>query len=92
VLYALDESGAERAGSVVLDLCEVTGADSLAVELLRAGLFRLVRDGRRATGVDPGDRLGPPDPLREGTGRDLPRFGSRAQAAEHCAQTLAGPR
>ncbi|MDX3061185.1 MULTISPECIES: glutaminase A [Streptomyces] len=91
VLYALDESGAERTGSVVLDLREVTGVDSVALELLHAGLTRLVADGRRAAVVDPGDRLGPSDLVRERTGRDLPRYGSREEAVERCAQALAGP-
>ncbi|MFJ8922841.1 glutaminase A [Streptomyces sp. NPDC102415] len=91
VLYALDESGGEPPGPVVLDLREVTGADSVALSLLHAGLSRLARDGRSAAVVDPGDRLGPPDLVRERTGQDLPRFGSVEEAAEHCAQTLAGP-
>ncbi|KPC81060.1 glutaminase A [Streptomyces sp. NRRL S-4] len=91
VLYALDESGAEGAGPVVLDMREVTGADSDALALLHAGLSRLAGEGRRAAVVDPGDRLGPPDLVRERTGQDLPRFGSREEAAEHCAQAMAGP-
>ena len=91
VLYALDESGPDGAGPVVLDLREVTGADSDALVLLHAGLSRLAREGRRAAVVDPGDRLGPPDLLRERTGQDLPRFGSREEAAEQCARVLAGP-
>ncbi|MEV5158303.1 glutaminase A [Streptomyces sp. NPDC053728] len=91
VLYALDESGPERAGAVVLDLREVTGTDSVALELLHAGLSRLAGEGRRAAVVDPGDRLGPPDLLRERTGQDLPRFGSREEAAAHCAEVVAGP-
>ncbi|WP_405658892.1 glutaminase A [Streptomyces sp. NBC_01166] len=91
VLYALDESGPERNGAVVLDLREVTGADSLALALLHSGLSRLARDGRRAAVVDPGDRLGPPDLVRERTGQDLPRFASREEAVEHVAQAMAGP-
>ncbi|MFF5897718.1 glutaminase A [Streptomyces argenteolus] len=91
VLYALDETGPERAGAVVLDLREVTGADSVALALLHAGLARLAQDGRRAAVVDPGDRLGPPDLVRERTGQDLPRFGSREEAVERCAQAVAGP-
>ncbi|MCX5414744.1 glutaminase A [Streptomyces sp. NBC_00059] len=91
VLYALDESGPDRAGPVVLDLREVTGVDPVALALLHAGLARLARDGRRAAVVDPGDRLGPPDVVRERTGQDLPRFGSREEAVERCAQAVAGP-
>lgn len=91
VLYALDESGPDGAGPVVLDLSEVTGADSVALALLHAGLARLARDGRRAAVVDPGGRLGPPDLVRERTGQDLPRFGSREEAVQRCAQAVAGP-
>ncbi|MEU1125608.1 glutaminase A [Streptomyces sp. NPDC005899] len=91
VLHALDRSGPERTGAVVLDLREVTGVDALALATLHAGLARLAGDGRRAAVVDPDDRLGPPDLVRERTGRDLPRFGSRAEAVERCAQALAGP-
>ncbi|MFD9500120.1 glutaminase A [Streptomyces sp. NPDC060035] len=91
VLFALDESGPEQTGSVVLDLCEVTGADTVALTLLHAGLARLVEDGRRAAVVDPGNRLGPPDLVRERTGQDLPRYGTREEAVERCAQALAGP-
>ncbi|MET7368892.1 glutaminase A [Streptomyces sp. NPDC005566] len=91
VLHALDESGPEQTGSVVLDLREVTGADSLALTLLHAGLARLAEDGRRAAVVDPGNRLGPPDLVRERTGQDLPRYGTREEAVERCAQALAGP-
>ncbi|MFD4694106.1 glutaminase A [Streptomyces sp. NPDC058463] len=91
VLYALDESGPEQTGSVVLDLREVTGADSVALALLHAGLARLVEDGRRAAVVDPGNRLGPPDLVRERTGQDLPRYSTREEAVERCAQALADP-
>ncbi|MEU0148178.1 glutaminase A [Streptomyces sp. NPDC006288] len=91
VLFALDESGPGQVGSVVLDLREVTGADSVALALLHAGLARLARDGRRAAVVDPGNRLGPPDLVRERTGQDLPRYGSREEAVERCAQAMAGP-
>lgn len=91
VLYALDESGPGQAGSVVLDLREVTGADSLALELLHSRPVPAGQEGRSAAVVDPGDRLGPPDLVRERTGQDLPRFDSREEAAEHCVRALAGP-
>ncbi|MFF4244537.1 glutaminase A [Streptomyces sp. NPDC001822] len=91
VLFALDEAGPERAGPVVLDLREVTGADGVALALLHAGLARLAREGRRAAVVDPAGRLGPPALVRGRTGQDLPRYGSREEAVEHCARDLAGP-
>ena len=89
VLFALDDSGPERTGSVVLDLREVTGIDSVALAMLHAGLARLASDGRRAAVVDPDARLGPPGLTRERTGQDLPRFASREEAVERCAHALA---
>lgn len=89
VLFALDESGPDRTGSVVLDLREVTTIDSVALAMLHAGLARLARDGRRAAVVDPAGRLGPLGPTRERTGQELPRFASREAAVERCARVLA---
>ncbi|NEE34532.1 STAS domain-containing protein, partial [Streptomyces sp. SID7982] len=89
VLYALDESG-PNGGSVVLDLHDVTAVDSVALAMLHTGLARLLSDGRRAAVVDPRDLLGPPDALREGAGQDLPRYATREDAVEGCAQALAG--
>ncbi|MFI8003228.1 glutaminase A [Streptomyces sp. NPDC086010] len=91
VLFALDEAGPGRAGPVVLDLRDVTGADGVALALLHAGLARLAREGRSASVVDPDGRLGPPALVRGRTGQDLPRYGSREEAVEHCARDLAGP-
>ncbi|MEE1740427.1 glutaminase A [Streptomyces sp. BE147] len=85
VLYALDESGPDRSGSVVLDLSDVTSIDSVALATLHSGLRRLADDGRRAAVVDPADRLGPPDLVRERTGQDLPRYASREEAVQRCA-------
>ncbi|MDT0488609.1 glutaminase A, partial [Streptomyces sp. DSM 41640] len=90
VLYALDESGTDGRGSVVLDLHDVTAIDSVALSMLHIGLGRLSADGRRAAVVDPRDLLGPPDIVREGTGQDLPRYATREAAVEGCARTLAG--
>ncbi|MFC9246131.1 glutaminase A [Streptomyces sp. NPDC057136] len=89
VLFALDEPGPDRTGSVVLDLREVTNIDSVALAMLHAGLARLAHDGRRAAVVDPVGRLGPPGLTRERTGQDLPRFASREEAVERCARVLA---
>nr|MDT0525891.1 STAS domain-containing protein [Streptomyces sp. DSM 41633] len=85
VLYALDESGTDGRGSVVLDLHDVTAIDSVALSMLHIGLGRLSADGRRAAVVDPRDLLGPPDIVREGTGQDLPRYATREAAVEGCA-------
>ncbi|ARF70931.1 glutaminase A [Kitasatospora albolonga] len=90
VLYALDESGTDGRGSVVLDLHDVTAIDSVALGMLHIGLGRLSADGRRAAVVDPRDLLGPPDIVREGTGQDLPRYATREAAVAGCARTLAG--
>ncbi|MFJ4970633.1 glutaminase A [Streptomyces sp. NPDC088755] len=90
VLYALDESGPEQSGSVVLDLHDVTSVDSVALSMLHSGLARLSADGRRAAVVDPRAVLGPPDVVRDGTGQDLPRYATREAAVAGCAQALAG--
>ncbi|MGC5264955.1 glutaminase A [Streptomyces cyaneofuscatus] len=90
VLYALDESGPEQSGSVVLDLHDVTAIDSVALSMLHTGLARLSTDGRRAAVVDPRDLLGPPDVVREGIGQDLPRYATREAAVEGTAKALAG--
>lgn len=90
VLYALDESGPDRSGSVVLDLHDVTAVGSVALLMLRTGLARLSADGRRAAVVDPRDLLGRPDAAREGAGQDLPRYATREAAVEGCAKILAG--
>ncbi|MFJ4963244.1 Glutaminase 1 [Streptomyces sp. ADI96-02] len=89
VLYALDETGFEQSGSVVLDLRDVVSVDPVALAMLHRGLARLAQDGRRAAVVDPRDVLGPPDVVREGTGQDLPRYATREDAVEGCARALA---
>ncbi|WP_299536230.1 glutaminase A [uncultured Streptomyces sp.] len=85
VLYALDESTAEGAPAVVLDLERVTGADTVARAMLGQGLVLMARAGRRAALADPGGHLAPQD----GPDDRLPRFATREEAVEWCVRRTA---
>ncbi|WP_327424588.1 glutaminase A [Streptomyces sp. NBC_01230] len=87
VLYALDESGPEETASVVLDLRQVTGIDTVARSMLCSGLARLTEGGRRTAVVDPAGHL-------EVTGGDPTaprRFTSREEAVERAAGEAGRP-
>lgn len=87
VLYALDESGPEETASVVLDLRQVTGIDTVARSMLRSGLARLTEGGRRTAVVDP------VEPPRSGGRRPggPRRFTSREEAVERAAREAGRP-
>jgi glutaminase len=86
VLYALDESRTQETASVVLDLRQVTGVDTVALAMLRSGLERLAEGGRRAAVVDPAGHLAA---VSAGEGPTAPqRFTSRDEAVERVAHDL----
>ncbi|MFF1835475.1 glutaminase A [Streptomyces sp. NPDC058231] len=85
VLHALDEPRPEETESVVLDLRQVTGVDTVARTMLRSGLARLAEGGRRTAVVDPAGHLA------VGPGGDPAaprRFASRDEAVERAARDL----
>ena len=87
VLYALDESGPEETASVVLDLRQVTGIDTVARSMLRSGLARLTEGGRRTAVVDPAGHLG----VTGGDPTAPRRFTSREEAVERAAREAGRP-